>query len=73
LGLGVQAEARGRGVGYRLVERAISYVREVAAPYLTLFVDVANTPAIALYQRTGFVEIGERHNVIEMRLNFAET
>lgn len=73
LGLGVKAEVRGQGIGYRLVEQAISYVREVAAPYLTLFVDVANTPAIALYRRTGFVEIGERHNVIEMRLRFADT
>ena len=68
LGLGAEAEARGRGAGQRLVEHAIVYLRGIAAPYLTLYVDTANTAAIALYRRTGFVECGLEHeNVIEMR------
>ena len=67
LGLGVESEVRGRGVGQRLVEHAANYLRGIAAPYLTLYVDRDNMPAIALYRRTGFVECGLEHeNVIEM-------
>lgn len=72
IGIGVEAEARNHGIGRRLIERAIAYARATHAPYLNLMVDPTNLPAIALYQRTGFVEIGEQEHVIEMRLTLDE-
>lgn len=68
IGIAVEAEARNQGIGRRLVEQAIAYARATNAPYLYLLVDPTNPPAIALYRRMGFVEIGERENIIEMRL-----
>jgi ribosomal protein S18 acetylase RimI-like enzyme len=69
IGIGVEASARGQGVGYRLVERAILYARQTHSAYLNLLVDPANLPAIALYRRVGFRDIGEREHVLEMRLS----
>jgi ribosomal protein S18 acetylase RimI-like enzyme len=70
IGIGVEASARGQGVGYRLVERAILYARQTHSAYLNLLVDPANLPAIALYRRVGFGDIGESEHVLEMRLTF---
>ncbi len=69
MGIGVEAEVRGQGVGRHLVERAIEFARTVGAAYLNLFVDPTNTRAIALYQHTGFVATGTRDALIEMRIN----
>jgi ribosomal protein S18 acetylase RimI-like enzyme len=69
IGIGVEAGARGQGVGQLLMEQAIAFARENGANYVGLFVDPTNTRAIALYQRVGFVQIGEREQVIEMRIN----
>jgi ribosomal protein S18 acetylase RimI-like enzyme len=44
-------------------------VRQQGASYVTLFVDPTNTPAIALYQHVGFVEVGEQDKLLEMRIN----
>ncbi len=72
IGIGVEAEARNQGIGRLLIERAIAYARATGAAYLYLIVDPANSPAIALYRRTGFVETGEREHIIEMRLSLSE-
>jgi [ribosomal protein S18]-alanine N-acetyltransferase len=69
IGIGVEASARRQGVGYRLIERAISFARHTRSAYLNLLVDPANLPAIALYRRVGFRDIGEREHVLEMRLS----
>ena len=69
IGIGVVASARGQGVGYRLIERAILYARQTHSSYLNLLVDPANLPAIALYRRVGFRDIGESEHVLEMRLS----
>ncbi len=69
-GIGVEAAARGQGVGQRLIERALDYSRSHNARYLTLFVDPANTPAHTLYRKLGFVERGEEHGTLEMRISF---
>jgi ribosomal protein S18 acetylase RimI-like enzyme len=73
IGIGVQAHARGQGVGNHLMEQAIAFAREKSAKYINLFVDPTNTQAIALYQRIGFVEVGEMDHLIEMRINLHET
>jgi ribosomal protein S18 acetylase RimI-like enzyme len=68
IGIGVEAPARGQGVGYRLIEQAILYARQTHSTYLNLVVDPANLPAITLYRRVGFVDVGEREHLLEMRL-----
>jgi RimJ/RimL family protein N-acetyltransferase len=69
IGIGVEASARGQGVGYRLIERAISYACQTHSAYLNLLVDPANLPAITLYRRVGFQDVGESEHVLEMRLS----
>src|SRR5260370_32665144 len=59
IGIAVEAQARGQGIGHRLIQRAITFAMEKGVPYVNLFVDPTNTQAIALYQRIGFVEIGK--------------
>jgi len=68
LGLGVEGHVRHHGIGRQLLEKAVSHLRAVSAPYLTLYVDESNAPAIALYRNTGFEDNGEAHGVREMRL-----
>ena len=69
IGMGVVAEARGQGVGRHLIERALEFARTGGAADVNLFVDPANTRAMALYQHTGFVAAGTRDALIEMRFN----
>ncbi len=58
--LGVTAAARRRGIGRALVARAIRDTAAMGLPMIGLAVDVANTPAIRLYEETGFREIRRR-------------
>lgn len=59
LGMGLVPEARGRGVGEALLERALEegFIR---LDRIELEVFSSNTPAIALYRRQGFREEGCR-------------
>jgi ribosomal protein S18 acetylase RimI-like enzyme len=56
-GMYVAPEARGRGVGARLIEALIADAREIVEQIM-LSVVVGNAPAIALYERLGFVAYG---------------
>lgn len=60
LTLAVRPEARGRGLGRRLVEAAAQTARENGAAHLFLEVADDNAAALALYARAGFVETGRR-------------
>jgi ribosomal protein S18 acetylase RimI-like enzyme len=73
LGIGVAAQARGQHVGQRLLERALAFATNKRASYINLFVDPTNNPAITLYQRMGFFEVGKRDNLLEMRIILQET
>lgn len=57
-GLAVAAEARGRGIGRRLIEAAVEESRRQGARKLTLRVLAGNAPALRLYERTGFTVEG---------------
>lgn len=59
--LAVARSARGRGVGRRLVERFLADARRRGADDLHLEVRDGN-PAIGLYRRLGFKEVGRRRN-----------
>jgi ribosomal protein S18 acetylase RimI-like enzyme len=57
LGMGVLAEARGRGIGTSLMQAALAAARE-RFEQVELSVYASNDRAHALYRRSGFVERG---------------
>jgi len=60
LGLMVASSARRRGAGTALLEAAVEWGRGLGVCKLELHVFPHNTPAIALYDRFGFVREGYR-------------
>lgn len=56
----VLEQYRGRGIGGRLIAQAIDTARAAGLKLLTLEVRRSNAPAIALYKKYGFVELGFR-------------
>jgi ribosomal protein S18 acetylase RimI-like enzyme len=54
--LAVHSEHRGRGVGSVLIGKAFETAASAGASEITLIVEGANTGALALYRRSGFVE-----------------
>jgi ribosomal protein S18 acetylase RimI-like enzyme len=72
IGIAVEPQARGHRVGQHLLERALAFAKEKGARYVNLFVDPTNRRAIALYHRVGFVEVDEKDQLIEMRINLRQ-
>lgn len=60
LTVGVAGWARRRGVGQALMITAIDMARKAGAARMFLEVDVANSGAVALYERLGFQRAGLR-------------
>ena len=58
--LAVVPAARHRGIGQALVMRAVRDTAAMGLPQIGLAVDVANTPAMRLYEKTGFGETRRR-------------
>ena len=52
--MGVRREHRGRGIGRRLIERAIAAAWDQGLERIELEVLASNTPAISLYESVGF-------------------
>jgi putative acetyltransferase len=55
--LSVSAEARGRGIGRRLIDTAIGFARERRATVIHLSSSTLLQPALHLYREFGFVEV----------------
>jgi RimJ/RimL family protein N-acetyltransferase len=60
LGMLVDREWRGRGVGSALLQATIDWARDQGLHKLCLEVFARNTAAVALYRKCGFVEEGRR-------------
>jgi len=60
LGMLVDREWRGRGVGSALIQATIDWAREQGLHKLSLEVFAHNTAGIALYRKCGFTEEGHR-------------
>lgn len=62
LTLGVLPNARQKGLGTALLAHTMAYLKRLGVQDLFLDVDVKNTPARALYEKSGFVQVGCRPN-----------
>lgn len=61
----VAPEYRRRGVADALIAETVRKGREMELAFITLEVRAGNEPAIALYRKHGFVEVGRRKNYYE--------
>lgn len=59
-GMWVAPEARGRGLGGRLLSAVEGWARTARYALIGLGVTTTNRPAIRLYERCGYVDSGER-------------
>jgi putative acetyltransferase len=64
LGMSVRADARGQGVGGALLEAALEWAADHGFTRVELYVYARNAPAIALYEKHGFVLEGRRKHFI---------
>jgi ribosomal-protein-alanine N-acetyltransferase len=60
LSIAVDRSARGRGLGRRLLQRALQQLAARGVRSVFLEVDAANEAALALYRRMDFAEVGQR-------------
>lgn len=60
MNLAVSADFRRRGIGSELIRELIEKLKIRGARCLTLEVRASNNPAISLYHKMGFVQIGRR-------------
>ena len=62
MNVAVHPDFRRRGVAEALIIRLVSDLKERGIHALLLEVRVSNTPAITLYEKLGFSQVGRRKN-----------
>ena len=62
MNVAVHPDFRRQGIAQALVSTLVEKLREKGSHCLTLEVRASNTPASALYEKLGFLEIGRRKN-----------
>lgn len=62
MNIAVHPDYRRQGLAERLVDSLVAGLREKGSRCLTLEVRQSNTPAIGLYEKLGFTQIGLRKN-----------
>ncbi len=60
MNLAVSPNHRQQGIGQALIQKLVSHLQQSGVIALLLEVRVTNTPAIALYEKMGFVQVGRR-------------
>lgn len=60
MNLAVSPSYRRQGIGQALIKELVEHLRQRGIIALLLEVRVSNTPAIALYEKLGFVQAGRR-------------
>jgi ribosomal-protein-alanine N-acetyltransferase len=60
LNISIHPKWQGRGLGLKLTRRLLKIARQHGAEMAYLEVRIGNRPAIGLYEKLGFVEIGQR-------------
>jgi len=63
LNIAVDPSAQGRGIAKQLVAAGLEALRELHVPEVRLEVRPSNLSAIALYQRTGWREVGRTRDL----------
>jgi ribosomal protein S18 acetylase RimI-like enzyme len=67
--LAVRPASKGKGIGYALVANLIQQARQRGISHLTVNTQSDNTASLALYQRMGFRETGERFLVYQLQIS----
>lgn len=62
MNIAVDAHYRRQGIAQALVEALVVQLKEKGSHSLTLEVRISNQPAIALYEKLGFAQVGKRPN-----------
>lgn len=62
MNVAVSAQARRRGIAQALVEALVIQLKQQGSRCLTLEVRASNAPAICLYEKLGFRQVGRRPN-----------
>lgn len=71
--MGLATSVRGRGWGRKLAEASLAFAKDTAKlTFVDLGVFAHNTPALALYEKLGFVETGRRADAFRIE-GFGET
>jgi ribosomal-protein-alanine N-acetyltransferase len=72
LTLGLVPKARGRGIASLLLDRVLNATKSASGTLIFLEVAAINGPALRLYRRAGFCEIGRRRNYYRLADGRAE-
>ena len=62
MNVAVHPDFRRRGIAEALVNSLVEELKAIESRCLTLEVRASNVPAISLYEKLGFVEVGKRKN-----------
>lgn len=73
LSIAVAKGARGRGIGRRMLQRNLQRLTGAGVGAVFLEVDAQNRPALALYRRMGFAEVGRREGYYRQAPDQAST
>jgi ribosomal protein S18 acetylase RimI-like enzyme len=71
LAIGVEREHRGRGIGSTLMQSLLDLARASGIRAIDLTTGSFNAPAVRLYHRSGFQDVGSSGNTIRMRATLA--